>query len=159
MDTIECGSATGVLQVDNDGVGTALYSGLMLPANFLAMGALIMNAGRARGAKGLLYRNDQAAICCDPVSMTAAYPTLAATLRSLPVAFVVNAGQSALYEHVVQRAASVGLIRRAFFSEAEAREWLAQTLQALDQNRSWWARRAPTLPEPTMRRHGQQETK
>lgn len=141
MDTIACGSATGVLQVDNDGVGTALYSGLMVPANFLAMGALVMSAGIQRGAKGLLYRNDQAAICCDPMSMTAAYPTLATTLRSLPVAFVVNAGQSALYEHVVRRAGSVGLIRRAFYSEAEAREWLADTVEALDHNRVWWARR------------------
>ncbi|HMO44425.1 MAG TPA: hypothetical protein PKB14_00175 [Rubrivivax sp.] len=141
METIECGSATGVLQVDNDGVGTALYRGLMLPSNFLAMGALVMSAGLCRGAKGLLYRNDQAAICCDPVSMTAAYPTLAATLRSLPVAFVVNAGQSTLYEQVVQRAASVGLIRRAFYAHAEAREWLAETVDALERNRGWWATR------------------
>ena len=141
METIECGSASGMLRVDNDGIGTALFSGLMVPSNFLAMGARVMSAGSDRGAKGLVYRNDQAAICCDPMSMTAAYPTLATTLRSLPVAFVVNAGQSALYEHVVRRAGSVGLVRRAFHSEAEAREWLADTVEALDHNRVWWARR------------------
>ena len=141
METIECGSASGVLRVDHDGVGTASFSGLMMPANFLALGVLAMRAGIGRGAKGLLYRNDQAAICCDPASMTAAYPTLAPALRSLPVAFVVNAGQATLYEHVVRRAGAAGLIRRAFYSEAEAREWLSGTLQMLDQNRAWWARR------------------
>lgn len=141
MDNIECGSASGLLRVDNDGVGTAHFSGLMVPANFLALGVLTMRAGIGRQAAGLLYRNDRAAICCDPVSMTAAYPTLAPALRALPVAFVVNAGQSTLYEHVVQRAAAVGLIRRAFHSEAEAREWLRETLLALERNRSWWARR------------------
>ena len=57
----------------------------MVPANFLAMGVLAMRAGIGQGAKGLLYRNEQAAICCDPASMTAAYPTLAPALRSLPV--------------------------------------------------------------------------
>ena len=139
MDTIECGSASGVMQVDNDGIGTTRFSGLMVPANFLALGVLAMRAGTERGAKGLLYRNDRAAICCDPVSMTAAYPTLARKLRALPVAFVVNAGQAELYDHVVQRAAAAGLIRRAFHGEAEARDWLAGTLKVLDDNREWWA--------------------
>ena len=119
MDTIECGSASGSLRVDNDGVGTAFFSGLMVPSNFLAMSVLTMRAGSVRGAKGLLYRNDQAAICCDPASMTAAYPMLAPALRALPVAFMVNDGQAGLYEHVVRRAGAAGLIRRAFYSEAE----------------------------------------
>lgn len=141
VDTIECGSATGVLRVDNDGVGTASFSGLMVPANFLALGVLSMRAGVGRGAKGLVYHNEQAAICCDPASMTAAYPTLALALRSLPVAFVINAGQAKLYEHVVKRAGSAGLIRRAFHGEAEAREWLVGTLEALNNNRGWWSRR------------------
>jgi hypothetical protein len=141
LDTIECGSASGALRVGNDGIGAASFSGLMVPSNFLALGVLAMCAGAGRGAKGLLYRNDQAAICCDPVSMTAAYPTLAPSLRSLPVAFVVNAGQATLYEHVVRRAGAAGLIRRAFYSEAEAREWLASTLQVLDHNRGWWSTR------------------
>ncbi len=141
MDSIECGSASGVLRVDNDGVGTACFSGLLVPSNFLAVSVLTMRAGIDHGAKGLLYRNDQAAICCDPVSMTAAYPTLAPALRALPVAFVVNAGQAKLYEHVVRRAGAAGLIRRAFFSEAEARVWLTATMDTLDHNRGWWARR------------------
>ena len=141
MHNIECGSASGVLRVDNDGVGTAFFSGLLVPSNFLAVSVLTMRAGIDRGAKGLLYRNDQAAICCDPVSMTAAYPTLAPALRALPVAFVVNEGQAKLYEHVVRRAGSAGLIRRAFSSEAEAREWLTATMDTLDHNRGWWARR------------------
>jgi hypothetical protein len=141
VDTIECGGATGLLRVDNDAIGRAHFSGLLVPGNFLAMAALVMRAGVDRGAKGLLYRNDQAAICCDPVSMTAAYPTLAPTLRSLPVAFVVNEAQSGLYEHVVKRAGAAGLIRRAFDCEAEACEWLARTLKLLDDNRAWWAAR------------------
>jgi hypothetical protein len=141
VDTIECGSASGSLRVDNDGVGTAFFSGLMVPSNFLAMSVLTMRAGSGRGAKGLLYRNDQAAICCDPASMTAAYPMLAPALRALPVAFVVNDGQAGLYEHVVRRASAAGLIRRAFYSEAEAREWLSATMDTLDDNRGWWAQR------------------
>ena len=139
MDTIECGSATGTLRVDSDGIGIARFSGLMVPVNFLALGVLVMRAGVERGAGGLLYRNDQAAICCDPASMTAAYPMMARKLRALPVAFVVNAGQAELYEHVVQRAAAAGLIRRAFYCEADARDWLAGTLKVLDDNREWWA--------------------
>jgi hypothetical protein len=142
LDRIECGSSTGVLQVCNDGVGVAHFSGLMVPSNFLAMGVLTMAAGVDRGAEGLLYRVKQAAVCCDPVSMTAAYPTLAPALRALPVAFVVNAGQAMLYGHVVQRAAKAGLIRRAFYSETEAREWLAATVSALAANRAWWAGRS-----------------
>jgi hypothetical protein len=142
LDPIACGSATGVLQIDDDGVGTARFSGLMVPSNFLALGVLTMGAAVSHGAKGLLYRNDQAAICCDPVSMTAAYPMLAPALRALPVAFVVNAGQAVLYEHVVQRAAAAGLIRRAFRREAEARDWLAETLKTLAANRAWWTARS-----------------
>ena len=138
---IECGSASGVLRVDNDDIGTASFRGLMVPANFLAMGVLAMRAGVGLGARGLLYRNDQAAICCDPLSMTMAYPMLAPALRTLPVAFVVNAGQATLYEHVVKRAGAAGLIRRAFYSETEAREWLAAMVQMLDHNRGWWATR------------------
>jgi hypothetical protein len=141
VDPIACGGATGALRIDNDGVGTARFSGLLVPSNFLALGVLTMGAAVSHGARGLLYRNDRAAICCDPVSMTAAYPMLAPALRALPVAFVVNAGQAQLYEHVVQRAASAGLIRRSFFSEAEARDWLADTLRALAANQAWWAGR------------------
>jgi hypothetical protein len=59
----------------------------------------------------------------------------------LPVAFVVNDGQAGLYEHVVRRAGAAGLIRRAFYSEAEAREWLSATIDTLDDNRGWWAQR------------------
>ncbi len=147
MDIIECGGASGTLRVGNDGVGVACFRGLLVPANFLAIGALTMRAGIERKAAGLIYHNEQAAICCDPLSMTASYPTLAPVLRALPVAFVINAGQAELYQHVVQRAAATGLLRRAFFGEAEARDWLASTMRALDANRDWWdARRAPVPP-------------
>jgi hypothetical protein len=129
VDTIDCGSASGLLRVGNDGIGTATFSGLLVPANFLALGVLTMRAGVGRNATGLLYRNDQAAICCDPVSMTASYPNLAPALRALPVAFVVNTRQAA------------GLLRKAFFSETEAREWLDQSMQMLADNRAWWAGR------------------
>jgi hypothetical protein len=141
MDTIECGSASGVLRLGNDGIGTARFTGLLVPVNFLAISVLTMRAAAARHATGLLYRNDQAAICCDPVSMTASYPNLAPALRALPVAFVVNAGQAELYEHVVKRAGAAGLMRKAFFSEAEAREWLFQSVQTLADNRAWWSAR------------------
>ena len=126
MDIIECGSASGSLSVGSDGVGVVHFTGLLVPANFLALGVLVMRAGIERGAAGLIYRNEQAAVCCDPVSMTAAYPTLAPVLRALPVAFVVNAGQAELYDHVVRRAADEGLLRRVFFEDA-ARNWLRRS--------------------------------
>lgn len=141
LDTIECGSACGTLRVDNQGIGTAHFSGLLMPANFLAMGALTMGAGMRRSAKGLLYRNDLAAICCDPVSMTAAYPNLALPLRALPLAFVVNEAQTELYQRVVQLAGAAGLIRKLFYNEAEARAWLDQTVQLLSDNERWWQAR------------------
>jgi hypothetical protein len=138
VDSIECGSASGVLQVDNEGIGRAHFSGLLMPANFLAMGGLTMNAGVHRGARGLLYRNDLAAICCDPMSMTAAYPNLLPSLRGLPVAFVVNEAQADLYKRVVQRAGAAGLIRKLFYNDVEARAWLDQVVRALSDNRHWW---------------------
>jgi hypothetical protein len=153
LDTIECGGASGVLRVDGNGIGTAVFTGLMVPANFLALGVLTMRAGVDRGALGLLYRVEQAAVCCDPVSMTASYATLAPALRALPVAFVVNGGQAELYEHVVKRAASAGLLRRAFRDEAEARSWLLRTVQALDANQAWWVAR-DSAPAVRGRRYG-----
>lgn len=157
MDTIQCGSASAVLRVDGDGIGTAVFSGLMVPANLLALGVLTMRAGVDRGALGLIYRVDQAAVCCDPVSMSASYRMLAPALRALPVVYVVNAGQVELHEHVVKLAADAGLMRRIFRNEADARAWLLRTVQALDANQAWWgarhwvpaARRAPGgMPPP-----------
>lgn len=148
MDNIECGSASGSLSVGSDGVGVVHFTGLLVPANFLALGVLAMRAGIERGAVGLIYRNEQAAVCCDPVSMTAAYPTLAPALRALPVAFVVNAGQAELYDHVVRRAADAGLLRRAFFDEDTARNWLSRTIRALDANHHWWDARRVAAPPP-----------
>jgi hypothetical protein len=153
LDIIECGGASGELRMSGDGIGTVVFSGLMVPANFLALGVLAMRAGIEHRAAALLYRNDQAAVCCDPVSMTAAYPHLAPALRALPVAFVVNAGQAELYAHVVQRAAAAGLLRRAFFSEDDARAWLQHTVRVLARNRAWWAIRHPNLQPPAAHRH------
>ncbi len=141
MDLIECGSASAVLRVDGDGIGTAVFSGLMVPANLLALGVLTMRAGVDRGALGLIYRVDQAAVCCDPVSMSASFRMLAPALRVLPVAYVVNGGQAELHEQVVQRAADAGILRRAFRNEADAQAWLLRTVQALDANQAWWSAR------------------
>ena len=57
MDTIVCGSARGTLRVGNDGVGTARFSGLMVPANFVAMGALVVGAvaAFAQGGFAITY--------------------------------------------------------------------------------------------------------
>jgi hypothetical protein len=141
LDIIECGSASCLFQVDSDGIGTAVFSGLMVPANLLALGVLTMRAGVDRGARGLVYRVDQAAVCCDPVSMAASYRTLAPALRALPVAYVVNAGQVELHEQVGKRAADAGLLRQVFRNEADARAWLLRTVLALDANQAWWGER------------------
>ena len=148
MDNFECNGASGSLTVGSDGVGVVHFTGLLVPGNFLELGVMAMRAGIERGAAGLIYRNEQAVLCCDPVSMTAAYPALAPALRALPVAFVVNAGQAELYHHVVRRAADAGLLRRVFFDEDAAREWLASTIRALDANHHWWDARRDALPRP-----------
>lgn len=147
METINCGSAGGVLRVGDDGIGTVAVSGLIVPSNFLAFAVLSMRAAVERGAVALLYRNEAVAICSDPVSMTAAYPTLAPALRALPVALVINPAHAEIFARVVQRAGAAGLLRRAFFSEADAREWLARTVQAVSGNRHWWAARRSALAE------------
>ena len=147
MDTISCGSASGVLRLGDDGIGTVAVSGLIVPSNFLALAVLSMRAAVERGAVALLYRNEAVAICSDPVSMTAAYPTLAPALRALPVALVINPTHAEIFARVVQRAGAAGLLRRAFLSEAEAREWVARAVQAVSGNRQWWAARRGALAE------------
>lgn len=149
MDHIECGGASGALEVDSDGIGTARFTGLLMPSNCRALGALTMTAAVTQGARGLLYRNDSAAVCCDPASMTAGYPTLAARLRAVPVAFVVNAGQAGLYAQVVRRAGAAGLMRKMFYDPHDARAWLADTLRLLEHNGAWWAARneAPRIAD------------
>ena len=83
MDAIECGGARIALQIGNDGIGAAHFSGLLMPGNIQAVSAYTLAMGMGRGAKGLLYRNDRAAVCCDPQSMAASYPTLTPRLRAM----------------------------------------------------------------------------
>lgn len=141
METIDCGSATCELAVDNDGIGTAVYGGLLLPRNVAPIALLALQSVTGRLAKGLLTRVEHAALCCDAASMTLSYPYMTPAQRALPQAFLVNAGQMELVGGLLQRAAAAGLMRAAFYSEAEARAWMVQTTRALDANRDWWARR------------------
>ena len=104
MDTIECGSMRLALEIGNDGIGVAHFNGLLLPGNIRAVNAITLGVAAGCGVKGLLYRGDRAAVCCDAQSMTVTYPTLSPSERRVPVAFVVNAAQAALHERVVQRA-------------------------------------------------------
>jgi len=145
-DTIDCGGASAQLQVDADGIGTALYSGLLTPSNFLALSVLVMRAGLARQARGLLYCIDQAVICFTPDSLPGAYSALAEQLQSLPVAFVTNEAQAELHRLVVQRAGEHGLVRRQFGDAQQARQWLVGVTQALDDNRGWWQKRERRPP-------------
>lgn len=141
MDTIECGTAACALRVGNDGIGTAVYGGLLLPRNVAQIALLTIRSVAGRQAKGLLTRVEQAALCCDAASMTAGYPYMTPALRALPQAFVVNAGQMDLCGGLLQRAACAGLLRAAFYSEAEARAWLDRTTRTLAANEAWWERR------------------
>jgi len=124
MDTIECGTGACSMRVDDDGICTTVYSGLLLPENFPRLAARAMQAGAERQARGLLSRVDKAAVCCDPASMMAAYRDLPAQVRALPAAFVISPGQVELCDALMRGAGAAGLLRRAFFSEAEARAWL-----------------------------------
>ena len=144
--TIDCGGASVLLQVDADGIGTAVYSGLLMPSNFLALSVLVMRAGLARQARGLLYCIDQAVICFTPDSLPDAYSELAQQLRSLPVAFVTNEAQAELHRLVVQRAGEHGLVRRQFHDVHQAREWLIGVTQTLGNNQGWWQERQRRPP-------------
>ena len=139
--TIDFGGVRVQLQVDGDGIGSATYSGLLGPSNFLALSVLVMRAGAAHGARGLMYCLGQAATCFSPESLAGAYDELAPQLKALPVAFVTNDGQADLHRLVVQRAAAHGLLRRQFAHEAEARDWLLRTSRTIDHNLSWWQQR------------------
>ena len=141
MDTIDCGSVRVALQIGNDGIGVAHFRGLLLPGNIQAVSALTLGAGAGCGVKGLLYRGDRAVVCCDAQSMAATYPMLTPRQRRVPVAFVVSAAQAALHERVVQRAGAAGVLRRMFYSPAEAHEWLTRTARLLEDNTDWWITR------------------
>ena len=140
-ESIDCGGASVQLQVDGDGIGTAAYSGLLMPSNFLALSVLVMRAGQARGARGLIYLIDQAVICFTPDSLPDAYSSLATQLKPLPVAFVTNEGQAELHRLVVQHAGENGLLRRQFDNAAAAREWLLGLSRTIGDNRDWWQQR------------------
>jgi len=140
-ETIDCGGASVQLQVDADGIGTAVYSGLLMPSNFLALSVLVMRAGLARGARGLMYCIDQAVICFTPDSLPGAYSGLAAQLKAVPVAFVTNEGQAELHRLVVQHAGEHGLLRGQFADTTQAREWLLDLLRTIGDNQGWWQKR------------------
>lgn len=141
MDTIECGTGACSMRVDGDGICTTVYSGLLLPENFPRLAARAMQAGAERQARGLLSRVDKAAVCCDPASMMAAYRDLPAQVRALPAAFVISPAQVELCDALMRGAGAAGLLRRAFFSEAEARAWLVQNIAAIAANQDWWRKR------------------
>ena len=145
-DTIDCGGASAQLQVGGDGIGTAVYSGLLTPSNFLALSVLVMRAGVARQARGLLYCIDQAIICFTPDSLPDAYSALAEQLKALPVAYVTNEAQAELHRLMVQRAGEHGLVRRQFGDAQQARQWLVGVTQALSDNRGWWQKRERRPP-------------
>ena len=145
-DTIDCGGTSAQLQVDGDGIGTAVYSGLLTPSNFLALSVLVIRAGVARQARGLLYCIDQAIICFTPDSLPEAYSALAEQLKALPVAFVTNEAQAELHRLMVQRAGEHGLVRRQFGDAQQARQWLVGVTQALSDNRGWWQKRERPPP-------------
>ena len=142
MDTIECGGVRIALDIGNDGIAAAHFNGLLLPGNIQAVNAITLGVAAGCGVKGLLYRADRAAVCCDAQSMAASYPTLTPLQRRVPVAFIVNAAQAALSERLVQRAGAAGLLRRTFYSPDEAHEWLTQTARLLRNNNDWWLTRA-----------------
>lgn len=141
MDTIELGAVRIGLQIGNDGIGAAHFKGLLMPGNIHAVSAITLGLGSSCGARGLLYRNDRAAVCCDPQSMAASYASYTPRQRLLPVAFVVNAAQAALYERVVQRAGAAGVLRKMFYDADEAHAWLRQTSRLLQDNNDWWTAR------------------
>ncbi len=143
MESIDCGSVNVALEIGNDGIGVAHFSGLLLPGNIRKVNEMTLGVGAGCGAKGLLYRGDRAVVCCDAPSMSVTYPSLTPGERRVPVAFVVNAAQAALHERLVQRAGAAGVLRRMFYSEAEAHAWLRQTARLLRDNNRWWAHVRP----------------
>lgn len=141
MDIIECGGARLALQIGNDGLAVAHFSGLLLPGNIQALSAITLDVAAACGVKGLLYCGGQAALCCDAQSIASTYPTMSPRQRRVPVAFVAHPAQAALHDSVVRRAAAQGVLRKTFYNPADARAWMAQTVRLLQDNRDWWLTR------------------
>lgn len=138
MDLIECGTAACAVRVDNDGIGTATFGGLLLPRNVRPMAVGVLQSAAGRQARGLLTRIDRAVLCCDPASMAAVYPSLTPEMRALPKAYVVSPGQVELCNLLMRGAAAAGLLRAVFLREDDARAWLQRTTCALAANQAWW---------------------
>ena len=117
----------------------ARMSGLVVPANAGTLSGLLLSAGVERGASGVLCSVEKALIALPPIDPKH-YAYVPPALRSVPVAVVVHPEQLAVYEEIVQAAATSGTIRRAFLSRELAQEWLREQARALAANRVWRSR-------------------
>ena len=133
---ITAGGAQASIAIGNDGIGTAEFTGLLLPGNLPAIGVSALGALSQRRSKGAIYRLDSAVVCSTPPKQ-GDYNRLTVPLRGIPVAFVVNAAQVDLYRTMVRSAASNGLIRAAFRCPQQAQEWVRDQVDLLREHRAW----------------------
>lgn len=143
MPGFERGSGRVSYQWTDDGFVESRLSGLIVASNAGELSALTLDVVSDRGAAGVLASLHTAMLALPPIDPRH-YAYVPAEMRGVPVAVLVAPQQLHLYLGVVQAAAAMGTIRRAFLSRGEARAWLREQARALAANRVWRpVRRSP----------------
>ena len=139
MVKIECGGAAAKIAPSVGGIVTAHVGGLVLPGSAGALWSLSMHAAGHKGAEAIMYVMLGAALAL-PVQGPDTRIRVTREMRRTPVAVVVSPEQMYLYEHYAIAGARSGLLRRAFFSAAEAEAWLRREVWLSARNASPRAR-------------------
>ena len=143
MEKIDCGPAHVTFEIGNDGLLRARWGGLIVQSNAGALSALLLQAAADNRASGVLSTMADSVVALAPVTSTH-YAYVPEDLRAVPVAIVMSAEQTRVYENVATEAALSGTMRCAFLSPAQGEDWLQQRARALTANQLWWsARRSP----------------
>lgn len=143
MEIIDRGPGCAFFEIDNEGIVRGRFSGVVMTANAGALSGLMLEAGAAKGAAGVLCSVDKSLVALAPITPQH-YSYVLPALRHIPVAIVASAEQLAVYDGVAEAAALSGAMRRAFLSSEQAQAWLRDQVRALNANRGWWsARRSP----------------
>jgi hypothetical protein len=143
MNNIDCGPGRATFEIANDGIVRAGFGGVVMIANAGALSGLLLEAGAAKGAVGVLCSVEKSLVALAPITPKH-FNYVSHSLRHVPVAVVVTPEQLSVYEDVAESAALSGAMRRAFLSTEEAQAWLRDQVYSLNANRAWWsARRSP----------------
>lgn len=140
MPIIRCGPATASFEMTDDGIAKGAMTGLLSPGNAGPLSGLMLEAGAAKGARGVLCSVERSLVALPQIDPQH-YAYIPDALRGLPVAIVMSAEQAVVYERVTAAASMSGAMRRAFLWPGEAEAWLREHALALTANHVWWSRR------------------